>query len=48
MLIYAIRRLNLFIITLLFLTLIGYNIVKLDPLSVFNEYEYWMTFILLN
>lgn len=41
MLIYAIRRLNLFIITLLILTMIGYNIVKLDPLSVFNQYEFW-------
>ncbi|MDD1781778.1 ABC transporter permease subunit [Enterovibrio sp. ZSDZ35] len=41
MLIYAIRRLNLFIITLLILTLISYNIVKLDPFSVFNQQEFW-------
>ncbi|WP_028022721.1 ABC transporter permease [Enterovibrio calviensis] len=41
MLIYAIRRLNLFIITLLILTLIGYNIVRLDPFSIFNQQEFW-------
>ncbi|MBV7297677.1 ABC transporter permease [Enterovibrio paralichthyis] len=41
MLIYAIRRLNLFIITFLILTLIGYNIVKLDPFSVYNQHDFW-------
>ncbi|MDN3682484.1 ABC transporter permease subunit [Vibrio tapetis subsp. quintayensis] len=33
MLVYIIRRLNLFIITLLFLSLIGYSILRLDPTS---------------
>lgn len=42
MLIYAIRRLNLLIITLLILTLIGYNIVRLDPLSIYNQSSFWL------
>ncbi|MCC4796549.1 ABC transporter permease [Enterovibrio norvegicus] len=42
MLIYALRRLNLFIITLLILTLIGYNILRLDPSSIFNQQEFWV------
>ncbi|MFV0574118.1 MAG: ABC transporter permease [Vibrio sp.] len=33
MLVYTLRRINLFIITLLILTLIGYSILRLDPLS---------------
>ncbi|WP_150137870.1 ABC transporter permease [Candidatus Enterovibrio escicola] len=41
MLNYVLRRLNLFIITLLILTLIGYNIVRLDPLSIYNKFELW-------
>ncbi|OEE70228.1 peptide ABC transporter permease [Enterovibrio norvegicus FF-33] len=41
MLIYVIRRLNLFIITLLILTLIGYNIVRLDDFSIYNQQEFW-------
>ncbi|WP_283130359.1 ABC transporter permease [Enterovibrio norvegicus] len=45
MLIYALRRLNLFIITLLILTLIGYNILRLDPSSIFNQQEFWVGWI---
>ena len=45
MLIYALRRLNLFIITLLILTLIGYNIVRLDPSSIFNQQEFWVGWV---
>ena len=41
MLIYAIRRLNLLIITLLILTLIGYKIVRIDPLNLYNQYSFW-------
>lgn len=41
MLIYVIRRLNLFIITLLILSLIGYNIVRLEPLSIYNQHPFW-------
>lgn len=41
MLIYAIRRLNLFIITLLILSLIGYNIILLEPLSVYHQNTFW-------
>ncbi len=45
MLIYALRRLNLFIITLLILTLIGYNIVRLDHSSIFNQQEFWVGWV---
>ncbi|ATF10465.1 ABC transporter permease [Candidatus Enterovibrio altilux] len=40
MLIYALRQFNLFIITLLILTLIGYNIVRLETSSIFNQQEF--------
>lgn len=40
MFIYAIRRLNLFLITLLTLTLISYSIVLLDPYSFYGHYNF--------
>lgn len=42
MLIYVIRRLNLFIITLLILTLISYHIVLLEPLSAYHQQSFWL------
>ncbi|EGU37823.1 peptide ABC transporter permease [Vibrio ichthyoenteri ATCC 700023] len=41
MLIYTIRRLNLFFITLLILTIIGYSLLRLDPSSPWALQEYW-------
>ncbi len=41
MLIYAIRRLNLFIITLLALSLISFNIVLLNPQSHYSDYPFF-------
>ena len=41
MLFYSIRRLNLFFITLLILTIIGYNLLRLDPASPWALQEYW-------
>ncbi|EGU36598.1 hypothetical protein VIBRN418_07696 [Vibrio sp. N418] len=41
MLIYTIRRLNLFFITLLILTIIGYSLLRLDPTSPWALQEYW-------
>lgn len=38
---YTIRKLNLFIITLLILTLVGFNILRLDPSSHWNHIEFW-------
>ena len=39
MFIYSIRRFNLFVITLLILTMVGYSIVRLDPTSPWSLYE---------
>ncbi|KII75578.1 ABC transporter permease [Vibrio renipiscarius] len=41
MLLYTIRRLNLFFITLLILTIIGYSLLRLDPNSHWAMQEYW-------
>ncbi|WP_117234567.1 ABC transporter permease [Vibrio maerlii] len=41
MFVYTIRRLNLFIITLLILTLVGYNILRLDPTSPWALVDFW-------
>lgn len=41
MFIYTIRRLNLFIITMLILTLIGYSILRLDPESFWSVRSFW-------
>lgn len=38
---YTIRRLNLFIITLLILTLVGFSISRLDPASPWADTEFW-------
>ncbi|WP_105901929.1 ABC transporter permease [Vibrio gangliei] len=48
MLVYTLRRINLFIITLLILTLIGYSILRLDPLSPWAIQDFvqgWMTYL---
>jgi cationic peptide transport system permease protein len=42
MLIYTLRRLNLFLITLVILTLVGYNIMLLAPDSVWHGFDYWI------
>lgn len=42
MFIYTIRRLNLFLITLLILTLIGYSILRLDPNSLWSHESFWI------
>ncbi|CAH0533777.1 Putrescine export system permease protein SapB [Vibrio stylophorae] len=41
MLIYTLRRLNLFIITLLLLTVVSYSILRLDPSSALSSQEFW-------
>ena len=41
MFIYAVRRFNLFIITLLILTLVGYNLLRLDPISPWAQQSFW-------
>lgn len=41
MFLYTIRRLNLFIITLLILTIIGFSLLRLDPTSPWSQYEFW-------
>ncbi|MDA0147841.1 ABC transporter permease [Vibrio sp. LaRot3] len=41
MLLYTIRRLNLFIITLLILTIVGYSLLRLDPTSPWLLQDYW-------
>ncbi len=43
---YTVRRFNLFVITLLMLTLVGYNIVLLDDSSVWHKMEFWDGWIL--
>lgn len=48
MLIYFIRKLNLFIITLLILSVVGYSLLRLDPQSVWaldNFWHGWYTYI---
>lgn len=45
MFIYSIRRLNLFVITLIILTLVGYNILLIDPESSWHSYSYWQGWI---
>ncbi|EAS42341.1 antimicrobial peptide ABC transporter permease SapB [Photobacterium profundum] len=41
MLIYTIRRLNLFIITLAILTMIGFSILRLDEASAWSSQPFW-------
>lgn len=38
---YAIRRFNLFFITLLILTLVGFSLLRLDPASHWANVEFW-------
>ncbi len=41
MLIYTIRRLNLFVITMLILSMVGFSILRLDPESIWSQHSYW-------
>ncbi|MDF2152447.1 ABC transporter permease subunit [Vibrio sp. CAU 1672] len=41
MLWYAIRRFNLFFITFMILTLVGFSLLRLDPLSHWANIEFW-------
>ncbi|MCW8327335.1 ABC transporter permease subunit [Photobacterium sp. SDRW27] len=41
MFIYTIRRLNLFLITMVILTLIGFSILRLDQTSLWNSQPFW-------
>ncbi len=41
MFVYTIRKLNLFIITLMILTLVGFNILRLDPDSPWYAVNFW-------
>jgi cationic peptide transport system permease protein len=48
MFIYSLRRLNLFTITLLILTIVGYSILRLDPASPWTLYEFadgWLEYL---
>ncbi|OOE90726.1 ABC transporter permease [Salinivibrio sharmensis] len=45
MLIYTLRRLNLFLITLVILTLVAYNIMLLAPNSNWHQFDYWIGWI---
>ncbi len=38
---YAVRRLNLFVITLMILTLVGFSLLRLDPSSHWANVEFW-------
>lgn len=41
MLNYTIRRFNLFVITLLILTMVGYSLLRLDPQSPWAIQDFW-------
>lgn len=41
MFLYTVRRLNLFIITLLILTLVGFHLLRLDPTSPWAMQGFW-------
>ncbi|EEX91978.1 SapB [Vibrio orientalis CIP 102891 = ATCC 33934] len=41
MLLYAVRRLNLFIITLLILTMVGFSLLRLEPQSPWAIQDFW-------
>lgn len=41
MLLYSVRRLNLFIITLLILTMVGFSILRLEPNSPWAMQDFW-------
>ncbi len=38
---YTVRRFNLFIITLMIITLVGFSILRLDPFSHWSEVNFW-------
>lgn len=41
MFVYTLRRINLFVITLLILTLVGYSLVRLDSHSAWAQADYF-------
>jgi cationic peptide transport system permease protein len=41
MLLYTVRRLNLFIITLLILTMVGFSLLRLEPQSPWASQDFW-------
>ncbi len=41
MFLYTVRRFNLFIITLMILTLVGFALLRLDPLSHWSQVDFW-------
>lgn len=41
MFLYTIRRFNLFFITLMILTLVGFSLLRLDPLSHWAQVDFW-------
>lgn len=41
MLLYTVRRFNLFIITLLILTMVGFSILRLEPTSPWAMHDFW-------
>ncbi|MCM0147232.1 ABC transporter permease subunit [Photobacterium galatheae] len=46
MFIYTIRRLNLFLITLVILTMIGFSILRIEPTSYWNLHDFWSGWLL--
>lgn len=41
MFIYTIRRFNLFVITMMIITMVGFSILRLDPLSPWSQADFW-------
>ena len=46
MLLYSVRRFNLFIITLLMLTMVGFSILRLEPNSPWAIHDFWSGWML--
>ncbi|MDC5703869.1 ABC transporter permease subunit [Vibrio europaeus] len=46
MLLYSVRRFNLFIITLLILTMVGFSILRLEPSSPWAIHDFWSGWML--
>ncbi|MDR9830431.1 ABC transporter permease subunit [Vibrio sp. FNV 38] len=41
MFVYTVRRFNLFVITMMIITMVGFNILRLDPLSTWSQLDFW-------
>ncbi|QIA63592.1 ABC transporter permease subunit [Vibrio astriarenae] len=41
MFVYAVRRFNLFVITMMIITMVGFSILRLDPLSPWSQLDFW-------